>query len=255
MSELFPNQDYYIPSSHHESLPLIETYEFDFYRGIEFCDAMYGKTVSQLHAGNLRVSRYENRYSNFFIGQKLSYWADSPETVNAEMNKWKQKKDRILFWAYDDASSTFPTVYPRQKLLIIDGRELGLHKILKKLECHESLKKSEIELIDLIASYEPDCLAYKSVVRAEGVNYLFFEHGFRKLSLREVSIRLGERNGNKNTIFCAGTCDYAPYLERYGDMFLPIARIGHDPEYKKTDEYLLRHQVYMQLSPFNEKRR
>lgn len=250
MSDLFPNQDYYIPSSHHESLPLIETYEFDFFRGIEFCDAMYGKTVSQLHAGNLRLSRKENLYSNFIIGQKLSYWADSPDTVNAEMNKWKQKKDRILFWAYDDASSTFPTVYPKQHLLIVDGREFGFHKILKKLENHEDLKDSETELLDEIASYEPDCLAYKSVVRKDGVNFLFFEHGFRKLSLRQVRLKLGERNGNRNHIVCADTCDYAPYLERYGDMFLPIARIGHDPDYVKTDEYILRKQVYDERFPY-----
>ena len=201
------------------------------------------------------MSRDTNRYSNFFIGQKLSYWSDSPDTVNAEMNKWKQKKDHIIFWAYDDASSTFPTVYPRQKLRIIDGRELGLHSILSKLENHESLRKSEIELIDKIAVHEPDCLAYKSVVHSQGVNYLFFEHGFRKLALREVRLKLGERKGNKNKIVCAGTCDYAPYLERYGDTFLPIARIGHDPDYVKSDEYKLRQQVYQKLSPYSQERR
>ena len=245
MSELFPNQDFFIPSTHHDTLPLIKTSEFVFYRGIEFCDSMYGKTVSQLHAGNLRVSRNTNRYSNFFIGQKLSYWADSPDTVNAEMNKWKQKKDRIIFWAYDDASSTFSTVYPQQRLLIIDGREIGFHKILKKLESHEILKKSEQELIDKIAGYEPDCLAYKSVVHAQGVNYLFFEHGFKKLSLREVRLKLGERKAkNRSRIVCAGSSDYTPYIEKYGYMFMPIARTVYDSSYENTDEYKLRKQVW-----------
>lgn len=63
-----------------------------------------GKTVSELHRGNLRVSRKDNRYSNIFPGQKLSYWADSPQTARAEVKKWEAGNDLLTFWAYDDGS-------------------------------------------------------------------------------------------------------------------------------------------------------
>jgi len=73
-----------------------------------------------------------------------------------------------------------------------------------------------------------------------------FEHGFKKLSLREVRLRLGDEKGkNHNRIICADTSDYSPKLYSYGDMFLPIARIGKDEQYNETDEFKLRLQVYM----------
>lgn len=245
MSELFPNQGFGTPVERHTELPLLSTYEFVFFRIIGFNDSFYGKTISELHAGNLRVSRTDNRYSNLFPGQKLSYWADSIETARAEYYHWNKSKDIIIFWAYDDGSSFIPTVYPAQNLTIIDGFQLGFNKLLHKLESGELLTPAEKGLIDMIAAYEPDCLAYQSERNPVGVNFLFFEHGFKKLSLREVSLKLGERKAkNENKIVCAGSSDYTPFIEKYGYKFKPIARALYDSSYEKNDEYKLRKQVY-----------
>lgn len=245
MSELFPNQGFGTPVEIHTELPLLSTYEFDFFRIIGFNDSFYGKTISKLHIGNLRVSRTDNRYSSLFPGQKLSYWADSIETARAEYYHWNKSKDIIIFWAYDDGSSFTPTVYPAQNLTIIDGFQLGFNKLLHKLESGELLTPAEKDLIDMIAAYEPDCLAYQSERNPEGVNYLFFEHGFKKLSLREVKLYLGERKSkNHNSAYCAGTCDYTPYLKGYGYKFMPIAKTEYDRSYEESDEYKLRNQAY-----------
>lgn len=229
---------------YHKTLPMIRTGEFDFYRCVEFNKSMYGKTVSELHAGNLRLSRTDNRYSNLFIGQKLSYWADSPETAEAEIKRWGANNNFMTFWAYDDGSSTYPTVYPRKELEIVVGTEMGFNDILKKLEKHERLTGSEQGFIDLIAEEEPDCLLYESEAYKGGMNYLFFEHGFKKLSLRKVKLKLDDSNGTySNEIVCADSCDYTPYLEAYGQMFFPFAEIGQNDCYLYSDEYLLRKQV------------
>lgn len=228
----------------HKSLPMVMTAEFDFYRCVQFNDSLYGKSVSELHAGNLRFSRSDNRYSNLFPGQKLSYWADSPETARAEAKKWGANNNYLVFWAYDDGSSFIPTVYPPQELQIIDGFQVEFNRILKKLERHEPLNRADREIIDDIAYEEPDCLAYESEARQGGTNYLFFEHGFRKLSIREVRLRLGDKPGkNHNRIICAVDSDYSPLPAHYGKMFLPITKIGYDKEYTNSDEYQLRMQV------------
>lgn len=39
----------------HNSLPILAQTEFDFCRYVTFTDDMYGKTVSELHRGNLRT--------------------------------------------------------------------------------------------------------------------------------------------------------------------------------------------------------
>lgn len=242
----FPNHTGNLSILKHRSLPLVMTGEFDFYRCISFSEKYYGKTVSELHAGNLRFSRTDNRYSNLFPGQKLSYWADSPQTARAEAKKWGAKNNLLIFWAYDDGSSSFPTVYPPQELQIIDGSQFEFNKILKKLERHETISRSERELIDAIAYEEPDCLAYESEARKGGTNYLFFEHGFRKLSIREVWLRLGDAPGqNHNKIKCADSSDYTPLASQYGAMFLPIAKKGYDSDYVNSDEYRLRMQVVL----------
>lgn len=230
----------------HRELPLLRSGEFDFYRCVQFTTCLYGKTVSELHAGNLRLSRLDNRYSNLFPGQKLSYWADSPNTAIAEAKKWGANKDLLLFAAYDDGRSYFPTIYPRMELQIIDGTQIEFNKILKKLEKHDNLTKSDRELIDAIAYQEPDCLAYESEACENGINFLFFEHGFKKLSLKEVSLKLGEKiNRNHNKIICANSKDYLPNISSYGKTFLPIARIGKDSKYYDSDEWDLRMQVVL----------
>lgn len=246
MSLVLKNHTGNLPILKHNTFPMIRTGEFDFYRCIQFSEELYGKTVSELHAGNLRLSRSDNRYSNLFPGQKLSYWADSPYTAMAEAKKWGANKNLLTFWAYDDGSSFIPTVYPAMELQIIDGTQIEFNVILKKLEKHENLTKPERGLIDEIAYQEPDCLAYESEAYRRGTNFLFFEHGFKKLSIRELKLRLGERTSkNSNKIVCATSSDYTPHLSSYGKMFLPISKIGQDPTYTDSDEYHLRMQVVL----------
>jgi hypothetical protein len=86
------------------------------------------------------VSKRDNRYSNLFPGQKLSYWADCPQTARTEIKKWGSSNNILTFWAYDDGSSFIPTIYPAENIRIIDGVHFGFDKILKKAE--HSLDKS-----------------------------------------------------------------------------------------------------------------
>lgn len=107
MGELYPNQYFGIDIWKHKDLPLIESHDFNFFRCIAFRDSYYGKTISELHTGNLRVSRKDNRYSQLFPGQRLSYWADSSQTARAEAKKWGAKNNLLTFWAYDDGIQGF----------------------------------------------------------------------------------------------------------------------------------------------------
>lgn len=244
MGELFPNQYYGMNIWKHRDLPIIESHDFNFYRCVQFTDEFYGKTVSVLHSGNLRVSRVDNRYSQLFPGQKLSYWADSPRTARAEVKRWGSNNNLLTFWAYDDGSSFIPTVYPTDQLRIVDGIHFGFDLILRKLDRGTPLSRDEEKFIDKIALEEPDCLAYRSEAQKDGICFLFFEHGFKKLSLKEVSLRLGSEKGKNHTkIPCAITSDFTPVLESYGCYFMPRARVKVDEKYKKTDEYILRKQV------------
>ena len=244
MGEFFQNQYWGMDIWKHQELPIIESHDFNFFRCLEFEKNYYGKTVSELHNGNLRVSRKDNRYSNLFPGQKLSYWADSPQTAKAEIKKWGSGNNILTFWAYDDESSFIPTIYPAENIRIVDGIHFGFDKILKKVGNHEKLTKNEKEIIDRIGYEKPDCLAYHSEARKGGVCFLFFEQGFKKLSLREVKLRLGDCKG-KNTanVTCAITSDFSPVLEGYGYYFSPIAKVKYDKKYIMSDEYILRKQV------------
>lgn len=227
-----------------EYLPIIESYELDFFRCIEFKDDFYEKTISELHKGNLRCNTIDNRYSNLFPGQKLSYWADTPKTARAEIKKHGAGNNILTFWAYDDGSSFIPTIYPSEKITIIDGISAGFDKILKKVGNHEPLTDCEKDFIDAIGHEKPDCLAYRSEAYEDGICYLFFESGFKKLSIKKASLRLGSRKSkNTNAIICADTCDYTPYIENYGYCFSSIAKVRFDEEYLKSDEYKLRNQV------------
>lgn len=244
MTKFFSNQTFDMDIWKHRELPIIETQEFDFFRCLEFQDEYYGKTISELHKGNLRVSRKDNRYSNLFPGQKLSYWADSPKTAKAEVRRWGAKNNILTFWAYDDGSSFIPTVYPAENLRIIDGIHFGFDEILHKIGNHEELNCKEKEFIDRIGQERPDCLAYRSEARKDGICFLFFEQGFKKLSLKKVLLRLGDKKG-KNTakVACAISSDYDPILEGYGYYFSPIAKVKYDGKYIESDEYILRKQV------------
>lgn len=67
MSEFFKSQDYGRDIYKHRFLPVYITDEFDFYRCVEFQEAFYGKTVSELHHGNLRLC--SDRYTKLFSGK------------------------------------------------------------------------------------------------------------------------------------------------------------------------------------------
>lgn len=117
-------------------------------------------------------------------------------------------------------------------------------KILEKVEKHEPLTNEEERFLERVALEQPDCLAYKSQARAGGVCFLFFEGGFKKLALREVRLRMGERR-EKNTakVVCSITSDFMPVLKSYGYYFSPIAKIKYDESYERSDEYKLRKEV------------
>lgn len=241
---------------YHRDLPMVKaTWEFDFYRCLGFKPKYYGKTVSELHSGNLRAST-DGRYAHLFPGDKVSYWSSDRATATAEVRKYGTGLDLITFWAYDDASSTFPTTDCKEPLIIVDGRELNFAHILDKLDAKEDLNSADQALIDRIQNEQPDCLMYESHARKGGYNFLFFEKGFSKLSLREVLLRLEhkdpatqKRRVNKACICCATSCDYTPDPKAYGKGFLEIARTFMDESYLYTDEYLRRsksrwHQPY-----------
>ena len=245
MSNYLPNHYYSYDVLKHKDLPIYVTAEFDFYRIVAFKDDFYGKTISELHAGNLRYSNMDNRYSSIFKNKKVSYWSDTIMTARAEMKRHNKGKNFLIFKSYDDATSTFPTLSKeRSPLIIVDGRDLGFHTILEKCDKKESLTEQEVDLIKRIENCEPDCLAYNSVAKVGGVNFLFFEKGFKKLSLRSVKLELGERKArNRRKILCAGTSDYIPYPEEYGSFFISIAKEGIDKNYFDTFEYKNREKI------------
>lgn len=235
-TKTFKSQNYNQPTYKHIDLPVYQTKEFDFFRCVEFRDDFYGKTASELHNGNLRECT--GRYTKLFPGQKLSYWADSPRTARAEVKVHGASKNLLTFWAYDDASSFKPTIEKLELLTIIDGRKCGIQKLIDKADREDELTAAEKKLMEDIMLCEPDALAYDSHARDGGENFIFFEKGFKKLSLREVRLRLGERSAeNSARIYCAGTCDYTPYLESYGEYFAPICKVKRNNDYLNSEEY------------------
>ncbi len=80
-------------------------------------------------------------------------------------------------------------------MIIIDGRETEFHLILEKIEEGRTLTIDEERTVELIKKENPDCLAYTSLRNKSGVNFLFFEKGFKKLSIRQVRLRLGNLKG------------------------------------------------------------
>ncbi len=245
MGALFQNQSFISEVLKHRSLPVYKTYEFDFFRCVSFNENLYGKTISELHSGNLRNNDNRGRYSKLFPDEKISYWADSKATAVAEIKRHNSNNNYLTFWSYDDASSTFPILNADDHLVIIDGRDLNFHSILLKIEKCEELTRNEKALIELISYEKPDCLAYKSVVKENGLNFLFFEKGFKKLALREVKLYLGElKSKNAKSIPCATTSDYSPSLKSYGMYFEPIVKSKYDKEYINTEEYKFREKNY-----------
>lgn len=241
-SREFISQSYNRTIYKHKDFPVYSTDEFDFFRCVEFKKEFYGKTASYLFNGNLRTCT--GRYSNLFPNQKLSYWADSPDTARAEIKKHGSGNDILTFWAYDDISSTFPITEYQESLIIIDGRKCGIQELIDKADKNKSLTGAEERYMLSLFKVNPDCLAFDSHAKHGGENFIFFEKGFKKLALRQLRLRFGKKNGgNHNLICCAGTCDYTPYIESYGEYFAPIAKIKMSEDYLQTNEYLERKRV------------
>ncbi len=239
----FSSQHYNSPTQYHKDLPLIKTREFCFYRCLNFKDAYYGKTVSELHSGNLRFPAEDSRYAKLFPNQRLSYWSGDPQTAIQEVRKHGGNKNYILFWAYDDAASAFPTTR-YDDMLIVDGRINGIGKIIGDFEESQTITAKDALLIQEIMAYKPDAVAYNSVVTGRE-NFIFFESGFEKLSLREVKLYLGERPArNKVRVACAVTSDYSPVCASYGYSFEPVARTEYHKEYLDSVEYQRRNACY-----------
>ncbi len=238
----FISQDYGRPIYKHKDLPVYITDEFDFFRCVEFNNEFYEKTASILFNGNLRECT--GRYSKLFPNQKLSYWADSPITARAEIKKHGAGNNILTFWAYDDGTSTFPTLQNQEPLIIIDGRKCGVQDLLDKADNGMLFTKTEQGYMASLLAQEPDCLVFDSHAKKGGENFIFFEKGFQKLSLRQLRLRFGKRDGgNYNLIVCADTCDYAPYIEAYGQYFMPKAKVAMEQTYLQSNEYILRKQM------------
>lgn len=107
------------------------------------------------------------------------------------------------------------------------------------------LSESELEIMDRIRSESPDGLVYSSHVDPNHRNYLFFESGFRKLSLKQVSLTV-RKDGhvNRNRVTCATSSDYTPSIEAYGHYIEPIAKLKFDERYLKSEEYISRKTNY-----------
>jgi hypothetical protein len=243
----FISQSYGRPIYKHEQLSVYITDEFNFFRCVEFKADFYGKTASTLFNGNLRICSETNRYAKLFPNQKLSYWADSPDTARAEIKKHGAGSNILTFWAYDDGASTFPILQNEELLTIIDGRKTGVQELIDKADKKIELSNSEQNYINDLMAQEPDCLAYDSHAKNGGENFIFFEKGFKKLALRQLQLRFSKNNGgNVNRIVCADTSDYIPFIESYGMCFQPKVRVKMDKSYLLSDEYLQRKEVYRQ---------
>jgi hypothetical protein len=241
----FISQSYGRPIYKHEQLSVYITDEFNFFRCVEFKADFYGKTASTLFNGNLRICSETNRYAKLFPNQKLSYWADSPDTARAEIKKHGAGSNILTFWAYDDGASTFPILQNEELLTIIDGRKTGVQELIDKADKKIKLSNSEQNYINDLMAQEPDCLAYDSHAKNGGENFIFFEKGFKKLALRQLQLRFSKNNGgNVNRIVCADTSDYIPFIESYGMCFQPKVRVKMDKSYLLSDEYLQRKEVY-----------
>lgn len=238
MTRNFQNRSLLSSTYEHHSLPVLKTSEFTFYRSVSLEDWVYNKTVSELHRGNLRENDNKGRHSKLFPKQKISYWASNPETAFKEIKKHGAGDDYIQFEAYDDPSSAFPTIAEPSALTIVDGDEIGFAEILSKIENDIDLDSKEVDIIEQITHEKPDCLAYTSIADPKGTNFLFFEKGFRKLSISNVKLFfVNESTRYSNVIHCVVSTDYMPDPKKYGDYFKSKTEVDSDIKYTETDEY------------------
>lgn len=241
MTRNFQNRSLLSNTYEHHSLPVLKTSEFSFYRSVFLEDWVYNKTVSELHKGNLRENDNKGRHSKLFPKQKISYWASNPETAFKEIKKHGSGDDYIQFEAYDDPSSTFPTITDSSQLTIVNGDEIGFAEILDRIEKDIDLDSKEVDTIEQITHEKPDCLAYTSIEDPKGTNFLFFERGFRKLSIKNVKLFFDSESPRfSNVIHCSTSSDYVPEPQAYGYYFESRTEVKEDKKYTETDEYKLR---------------
>ena len=248
MGEFFKSNCYFRPLYKHDSLPIYETDEFDFFRCLEFNDSFYYKTVFEMHEGNLR--NCSGRYSKIFGKHKISYWADSPQTARAEIKGHGSSNNIMTFWAYDDSSSTFPIRNIDSYLRIVDGRRCGIQELIDKIDQGKEITSEEKKYVEDILKEKPDCLVYDSRAHKGGENYIFIEDGFKKLALRQVKLYLGSRTAkNLQTIICANGSDYSPIVSNYGCYFQEICKVGLSSSFLQSDKYIALEKNYkMSLS-------
>ena len=82
----FESQAYGGYAHRYEGLHLIDADEFIFYRFVNFNEGMYGKTVSELHAGNLRTPGSDSRYAKLFPNHRLSNIGARPQCRQPKVN-------------------------------------------------------------------------------------------------------------------------------------------------------------------------
>lgn len=91
--------------------------------------------------------------------------------------------------------------------------------------------------MDRIRSESLDSLVYGSHVNPSHCNYMFFDSGFRKLSLRKLSLTIRKDDRvNRNRAVCAISSDYTPFIEAYGHYFEPIAKLKFDEKYPESED-------------------
>ncbi len=227
----------------HKKYPILDIAEVTFFRCVPFSDKFYGKTISELHAGNLRLANDSNRYAKLFSDMKLSYWSSNKDCARKEIKKHGASNNIITFEAYDDASAFIPTTNFDYGLYVINGTDLGFRDILNKTDDNIELTDVEKQLIQNILRENPDGIAYPAKTDKQCMNIIFFESGFRKLSLRNVWVRLGDVGNNSQWVPCSFSCDYNAEPKNYGYYFEPILCKGFDEKYLSSDEYLYRKQM------------
>ncbi len=110
--------------------------------------------------------------------------------------------------------------------------------MIDKIDNGISLTLSEENMMKCILEQKPDCLVYDSRAYKGGENYIFLEKGFKKLAVRQLRLRLGNRSAkNSQTIVCADTSDYMPLVKNYGCCLEPIARVGVKREFLESEQY------------------
>lgn len=58
------------------------------------------------------------------------------------------------------------------------------------------------------------------------------------MALRQIRLRLGNRSAkNTQTIVCADTSDYMPFVENYGYSFEPVARVKLRKDFLESEQY------------------